>query len=222
MKQGENMPVKAPVKKTIKRTQKPVKKSVKKSIKKVTWDDIQEGFRELQQSNKELWKLHKETEKKLNKVLENLNHTLGETEETLNQSIEGHTLESFLEHIKTPGLSKKFKQFGFSFDLIKIIKYAEGVYAEIDALLENSTQALVIRIETPFLHDDIDNQLNRMEKVRKHADEHGDKRQFIGAIAAINIDESARNYALKKGLFVIEPSGEDVKVTKPVNEVRIW
>jgi len=26
----------------------------------------------------------------------------------------------------------------------------------------------------------------------------------------------------EKGLFVIEPSGEDVKVTKPETEVRIW
>jgi len=35
-------------------------------------------------------------------------------------------------------------------------------------------------------------------------------------------DEDAENYALKKGLFVIEPNGEDVKVTKPKAEPRIW
>ena len=64
--------------------------------------------------------------------------------------------------------------------------------------------------------------LVRMEKVRKFADENGDKRQFIGAIAAIITDKSTREYALKKGLFVIEPSGEDVKVTKPEGKVRVW
>jgi hypothetical protein len=61
-----------------------------------------------------------------------------------------------------------------------------------------------------------------MEKIRKHADEHGDKRQFMGAIAATITDEATRNYALKQGLFVIEPSGEDVKVTKPEKEPRVW
>jgi hypothetical protein len=61
-----------------------------------------------------------------------------------------------------------------------------------------------------------------MDKVRKYADEHGDKRQFMGAIAATITDKSTREYALKKGLFVIEPSGEDVKVTKPETEPRVW
>jgi len=27
---------------------------------------------------------------------------------------------------------------------------------------------------------------------------------------------------LRKGLFVIEPSGENVKVTKPEGDVRVW
>ena len=61
-----------------------------------------------------------------------------------------------------------------------------------------------------------------MENVRKYADEHGDKKQFMGAIAATIINESTREYALKKGLFIIEPSGENVKVTKPAAEPRIW
>jgi hypothetical protein len=61
-----------------------------------------------------------------------------------------------------------------------------------------------------------------MEKIRKYADEHNDKRQFMGAMAATITDAATRNYALKKGLFVIEPSGEDVKVTKPEGEVKVW
>jgi hypothetical protein len=43
-----------------------------------------------------------------------------------------------------------------------------------------------------------------------------------GAMAATIADESAREYALKKGLFVIEPPGDDVKATKPEGEVRVW
>jgi len=41
-------------------------------------------------------------------------------------------------------------------------------------------------------------------------------------MAATITDEPTKNYALKKGLFVIEPSGEDVKVTKPDTEPRVW
>jgi hypothetical protein len=67
-----------------------------------------------------------------------------------------------------------------------------------------------------------------MEKVRVYADEHGDRRQFLGAIAAMITSESTRKYALKSGFFVIEPSlplealGEDVRITKPVSESKIW
>jgi hypothetical protein len=44
----------------------------------------------------------------------------------------------------------------------------------------------------------------------------------MGAMATFITDEDSKNYALYKGLFVIEPSGEDVKVTKPAAEPRIW
>jgi len=44
----------------------------------------------------------------------------------------------------------------------------------------------------------------------------------MGAMAAFITDENTKNYALNKGLFVIEPSGDDVKVTKPKWEVRAW
>jgi len=62
----------------------------------------------------------------------------------------------FYENIMSPHILKKFKKFGFSFDILIKIKFAQGVYAEISAL------------------------------------------------------------------FIIEPSGEDVKVTKPEAEPRIW
>ena len=89
-------------------------------------------------------------------------------------------------------------------------------------MLENGAQAVAVEVKTTLRQMDIDEHLVRMEKIRKHADEYGDKRQFMGAMAATITDEPTKNYTLKKGLFVIEPSGEDVKVTKPETEPRIW
>jgi hypothetical protein len=192
------VPTKTAVKKRTKSSQ-TAKKPVKKAPKKVTWEDIEAGFDRLQ-------KLHEETERTLNKAIGGLGNTLG----------------SLVEHIMTPDLQKKKKKLGYSFDRIIKIKYAEGVYAEIDAILENGALAMVVEVKTTLRQNDIDDHLVRMEKVRKYADEHGDKRQFMGAIAATITDKSTREYALKKGLFVIEPSGEDVKVTKPETEPRVW
>jgi ribosome biogenesis protein Tsr3 len=80
---------------------------------------------------------------------------------------------------------------------------------------------MAVEVKTTLRNEDIDDHLDRMEKVRKYADLHGDRREFLSAIAATIVSKSAKEYALKKGLFIIEPSGEDVKITKPVAE-KIW
>ena len=197
------MPTKVPVKKTTKSAQQTKGlKPVKKTSKKATWDEIEEGFKKIQKAQEEAWAAIRETQKNIG----GLNNTLG----------------SMVEHILTPGLPQKFKKLGYSFNRIATYKFAEGVYAQIDGMLENGDQAVAVEVKTTLRQADIDDHLLRMEKIRKYADEHGDKRQFMGAMAATITDENTRNYALKKGLFVIEPSGEDVKVTKPEAEPRIW
>ena len=93
-----------------------------------------------------------------------------------------------------------------------------------------------MEVKTTLEIEDINDHLKRMEKIRKYADEHGDKREFLGAIAAMIVNPKPKDYALKKGLFVIEARcgfaavglsrfdsrGEDVKVIKPQEEPRIW
>jgi hypothetical protein len=203
------MPAKAPVKKTTKIARqtkglKPIKKTVKKTTKKVTWDDIEAGFERLQKSQDEAWAAIRETQKNIG----GLNNTLG----------------SLVERIMTPALPQKFKSLGFTFDKITTVKWAAKgyIYAEIDGLLENGTQAMAVEVKTTLEIEDINEHLKRMERIRKYADEHGDKREFLCAMSAMIIKPKPKEYALKQGLFVIEPSGEDVKVIKPEKEPRVW
>jgi len=169
------------------------------------WAALQENaqqLKELREIQKETWKAIKENQRNIG----GLNNSLG----------------SIVEHILTPGLPKKFKELGYSFHRIVSYKFAEGVWAQIDGMLENGNQAVAVEVKTTPRESDIDDHLKRMERIKKFTSEHGDNRQFMGAIAAINGDESTKNYALKKGLFFIEPRGEDVKVTKPAGEPRVW
>ncbi|MDR2923345.1 MAG: hypothetical protein LBU85_08400, partial [Treponema sp.] len=172
-------------------------------------DEAWAAIRETQQAHRETEKAIKDTQKAVKETQKNiggLNNSLG----------------SIVEHLLTPGLPQKFRKLGYSFNRIATYKFAEGVYAQIDGMLENGEQAIAVEVKTTLRQSDIDDHLNRMEKIRKYADEHGDKRQFMGAMAATITDEATRNYALKNGLFVIEPLGEDVKVTKPDSEPRVW
>jgi len=193
------MPTRTPVKKTA-RTKSP--QTVKKPAKRITQADIEAGFEELRKSQNEAWKAIKETQKAIGGL--------------------GNTLGSIVEHILTPGLPEKFRELGYSFNRISSYKWTQGVWAQVDGMLENGNLAVVVEVKTSLREVDIDNHLVRMEKIRKFADENGDKRKFMGAMASTITDDSNRNYALKKGLFVIEPSGDDVKVIKPETEPRVW
>ncbi|MDR2160226.1 MAG: hypothetical protein LBP23_09210 [Treponema sp.] len=63
---------------------------------------------------------------------------------------------------------------------------------------ENGDAVMAVEIKTKPNDGDIDNHIDRMEKMRKHADLHKDTRKYFGAMAGAVFSESARVYALKK------------------------
>jgi hypothetical protein len=125
-----------------------------------------------------------------------------------------------------PGLPEKFRQFGFDFGAIsrnkKINNDKHGIHAEIDAFLENGTQAMAVEVKAKLQNSDVDDHIKRMEKLRKYADLFGDKRDLFGALAATVVQDKPRDYALENGFYVIVPSGEDVKVMTPGSDPKVW
>ncbi|GHV80360.1 hypothetical protein AGMMS49944_21510 [Spirochaetia bacterium] len=201
----------------------PVKTAAKKTVKtakKVTLDDVwatideigkahketEVGLRELQQAHKETEKALKETQR----IVGDLGNKFGDE----------------AEYTMLPGLPEKFKQFGFDFGVInrnrKINNAKHDIHAEIDAFLENGTQAMAVEVKAKLQNSDVDDHIKRMEKLRKYADIFGDKRELFGALAAVVVDEKSKKYALKNGFYVIEPSGEDVNIIKPGSDPGVW
>ncbi|MDR3200116.1 MAG: hypothetical protein LBT68_01545 [Spirochaetales bacterium] len=210
-------------------------------MKKVTIDDVwaviervdkqleenTKEFAKMQQENsKELAKVQQETEKvqkEAAKAQKEMQKALAKTDRIVGSL--GNKFGSMAEHIMTPDLINKFRKFGFTFTQITNIKIADkehSIYAEIDALLENGKQVMVVEVKVTLRPEDVDDHIKRMEKVRKNADLHGDARQFLGALSALVVDDHTKTHALKQGFFIIEPSGEDVKVTPPFSKPKIW
>jgi hypothetical protein len=131
-----------------------------------------------------------------------------------------------IEYMFVPNLTEQFKVFGYTFTKtqrdIVIADYVNDIHTEIDALLENGDYAVVVEIKTKLTLAHIDEHIERIEKVRKNADLHGDKRKFLGAIGAAVVSPAERNYTLKQGFFLIEQSGENITITKPVSMPREW
>ncbi|MDR2898121.1 MAG: hypothetical protein LBU99_04830 [Spirochaetaceae bacterium] len=209
-----------------------------------SWAEIKAGFHWLEKDMEEIHQLHKRTEKSLEEVhqaqrqtersLEEVHQAHRETEEALKQSFKelnktvgglSNTMGSLVESIMTTALPGKFKQFGFDFTRIVTCKWRNGdgsILTEIDGLLENKTQAIAVEVKTTMHRSDVDDHLKRMERIRIYADNNNDKRVFFGAMAGAIIHKDVKDYALSKGFFVIEPSGEDVTVTKPTVEPKSW
>ncbi|MDR1948655.1 MAG: hypothetical protein LBQ38_04620 [Spirochaetaceae bacterium] len=63
--------------------------------------------------------------------------------------------------------------------------------------------------------------IKRMETLRRYADIHQDKRKYVSSVSGALVEDKARDFALAKGIYVIEHPGETVKILVP-ETVRTW
>ncbi|GHV90913.1 hypothetical protein AGMMS50268_14160 [Spirochaetia bacterium] len=213
-----------PVTKSI--AKKPAKKAAR--VKKVTFEDF---LATLDRIEKERAKDRKETEKALRAAHEETEKAIKETQKQMDKTLQavgklGNRLGDMAEHLLTPNLTEQFKEYGFNFGRmgpnVSMKDRENGIYAEIDAMLENGTQAMAVEVKVNLKTTDVDDHIERMEKIRKYADLHGDKRQFYGAVAATVVNEEVELYAIRHGFYVIKPSGEDVTIVPPVSQKIFW
>jgi hypothetical protein len=168
-----------------------------------------EGKYWAQQEAKENWKLFqsvKETDKKI-KILNNC-------------------LDEISHYILMPYLTEKFRELGFVFTRAcprsSIEDKKNNIFIYTDIILENSDKVMIVEVESKPTADDITDHIDRMEKLRIHADLCNDNRKYLGAIAGMIMSDSEKTFAFKNGFYVIEPSGETFNITPPDGQPREW
>ena len=82
-------------------------------------------------------------------------------------------------------------------------------------LLEDGEYAMVVEVKSLFNKNDVIEHQERMKIVREYADKRSDTRKYLAAIAGATIDGTAREYALESGIYVIEQTGDTVRVKSP-------
>jgi len=135
-------------------------------------------------------------------------------------------LGEIAEYMVAPNLRTKFREFGMDFPKATrntdFSDYTHNIFMEIDVMLENGDKAMLVEVKTKLISDHVNAHIQRLEKMRKYADLHGDKRSFLGAVAGVVIPDDIRKFVLDHGLFVIEPSGETFNITPPVGKPKEW
>ena len=131
-----------------------------------------------------------------------------------------------VEYMIAPNLREKFRELGLIFPKANpnsdVSDYDNKIFLEIDVMLENGDKAMLVEVKTKPTTEHIQEHIERLEKMRKYADLHGDKRTFLGAIAGVVMTLNVKNYALGQGFYVIEPSGETFNITPPKGQPKEW
>jgi hypothetical protein len=124
-----------------------------------------------------------------------------------------------VEYMIVPNLVAKFHELGFEFEKThrdtEIKDHKHGIFTEVDVFLENGDKVMIVEIKTKPNVEDINDHIERMEKLRKYADLHNDKRKYLAAMAGVVFGDGEKTYALKKGFYVIEPSGDTFTIIEP-------
>jgi hypothetical protein len=122
---------------------------------------------------------------------------------------------------------KKFEEYNLDFDdALRNVEINERgtkrPVAEIDWLLLNTTIALVGEVKANLTMGDIDKHITRMKKLSRAKNNLLGGKELYGAVAGIKMTRKTRDYAKQRGFFVLEPSGDSVKIEAPEGKPAVW
>jgi hypothetical protein len=179
-------------------------------------------FQETREQLKEVSEQQKETDRKFKEVAERQKVTDRQIGKL------GNRFGELVEHLVAPNISEKFNELGFCFTKTAMdvaIKDPDNPKnnAEVDVLLENGDIVIAVEVKSKPNDKDVNDHARRMEILRRYADGKGDMRKYRGAIAAAVMSETIRRYILKKGFYVIEQTGDTVRINIPKGfKAREW
>jgi chromosome segregation ATPase len=138
----------------------------------------------------------------------------------------GNRFGELAEHLVAPSIREKFNERGCHFDDVsrnREINGPDGRWAEIDILLENEEISIVVEVKARPTEKHVDQHIRRIEVVRQHKDKHHDRRKIQGAVAGAIMTKAVRDYAWRAGFYVIEQTGDTVRIdTPPDFKPREW
>jgi len=196
-----------------------------------TFESVWAGFQETRQLINELRESQKETDRQLKETDRQLKETdrmLKKHAKSANKRLGALTnlFGDMTEAMVAPKICKKFEEFGLYFPKAnpnsRLNDRVNNISFEVDIMLENGEKAMLIEAKTKLTDERIDKHIQRLEKMRKYADLHGDKRTFLGAVAGIVVTDELRDYALSKGFYFIEYAGETFYITPPKDKPKEW
>ena len=167
-------------------------------------------LREVSQNLKETDRLFREGQKETDRRMKEFDKRFGDWTNRFGDVV---------EYMIAPNMLEKFNELGLDFLTVsndfKVSDPKNNIYFEIDVKLDNSDKMMLVEIKTKLTTEDVKEHCRRLEKMRISDDSHGHKRTLLGAVAGVVITPFVKEYALKQGFYVVQPSGETFNITVP-------
>ena len=199
------------------------------------WALIQESSKKSDRMTEEIKALQKETAAIQKETSENMKETdrkMKETDKQMKETFKrlddlgvrfgdlGNRFGELAEHLVAPGIATRFNEMGYKFDSYvhgsyKIFDEKGKIRTEIDMLLENGDHLIAVELKTKPVMKDVEHHIRRLEILREHRSKHRDDRKIQGAIAGAVFGSEVKRATIEAGLFVIEQSGDTMKIEVP-------
>jgi hypothetical protein len=150
---------------------------------------------------------------------------------SMDSGAQGQRLGQLVEFIVVPGIRHALNSFGHHFKYASANKKIQAIIkgekirvAEVDLFLHNGAEAMAVEIKTSLSPEDVNKHLDRLVKLRKYEKEANlQGKDLYGAVVGVFIDDNARRFALKNGLYVLEIIEDEssLKTDKPP-KCRVW
>jgi hypothetical protein len=185
-------------------------------IVKETAIQMEETGRRMEETGRQM----KETDRRMEETDRRMKETDRQMKETDRKIGElGGRFGEMVENMVAPNLLDKFNSLGFNFGKVGTnvgFKDPQGKFiAEVDIMLENGDTVMVVEVKSKLTTTYIREHVVRMEKLREYSDKHGDKRRLLGAVAAAVVPHGVKEFAFKNGFYLIEQSGDTLKIDVP-------
>ena len=200
----------------------------------LTYEGILELFRQTREQFQELKEQSRESDRKFQEKMDRMKEEARLSSERVDRQIEetnkqlkrtsdevsslGTSVGNIVERMIGGDIVDQFQDLGYTvtahFRNYKFGIKGTSESGEIDLILENGDIVILIEAKTTFKISDVLVHIERLEKYRKHVSRNGnvERRQFIGAIGGISIDDDVIKFAHRKGLYVIVQTGRTVTI----------
>jgi len=178
------------------------------------WAMSQETYRQFQEMSRETREQMKETREQMEKTNRKI--------DILNEQMGGlhNRFGEMAEFMVAPGIVDLFNDIGFHIEQAathgyKIYGENRKIKTEIDLLMGNGEYIIAVEVKTSLGEKDIEWHQKRLELLREHSNKTGDRRKIRGGMAVAVLNEKDRKAILDAGFYLLEPSGDMMKMDLP-------